>query len=38
MLRFDAASGAGGHCGGMGQLVWQTGVFAWIDDLLAAKA
>lgn len=38
MLRFDAASGAGGHCGGMGQLVWQTGVFAWIEDVLDAKA
>jgi hypothetical protein len=36
MLKFDAASGAGGHCGGMGQLVWQTGVFAWIEDVLAS--
>jgi len=35
MLRLAAASGAGGHCGGMGQLVWESAVFAWIDDILA---
>ena len=34
MLKLDAASGAGGHCGGMGQLVWQSAVFAWIEDVL----
>jgi len=34
MLKLDAASGAGGHCGGMGQLVWQAGVFAWIEETL----
>jgi len=36
MLKLDAASGAGGHCGGMGQLAWQSAVFAWIEDLLAS--
>jgi hypothetical protein len=34
MLKLDAASGAGGHCGGLGQRVWETAVFAWIEDVL----
>ncbi|MBL8893759.1 MAG: hypothetical protein JNJ53_04110 [Rhizobiales bacterium] len=32
MLKLDAASGAGG----MGQLVWQNAIFAWIEDVLAS--
>jgi hypothetical protein len=34
MIKLDAASGAGGHCGGLGQIVWETAVFAWIEDML----
>ena len=34
MLKLDAESGAGGHCGGLGQIVWKTQVFAWIEDVL----
>jgi hypothetical protein len=29
---FSIAEGAGGHCEGMGQLVWQEVVFSWLSD------
>lgn len=35
MLKLSADSGAGGHCGGMGQLVWAQAVYDWIDKTLA---
>lgn len=30
LIRLSAASGAGGHCGGLGQQVWAAAVFPWI--------
>ncbi|GAN77565.1 MarR family winged helix-turn-helix transcriptional regulator [Acidisphaera rubrifaciens] len=30
LVALDAASGAGGHCGGLGQQVWAGAVFPWI--------
>jgi hypothetical protein len=30
MVTLDAGSGAGGHCGGLGQQVWAGAVFPWI--------
>jgi hypothetical protein len=35
LIRLSAESGAGGHCGGMGQQVWAGAVFPWIADTLA---
>lgn len=35
LLRFDAESGAGGHCGGLGQQVWVDAVLPWIAGALA---
>jgi hypothetical protein len=35
LLKLGAESGAGGHCGGMGQQVWAGAVFPWIADTLA---
>jgi hypothetical protein len=35
LIKLDAASGAGGHCAGLGQLVWQRSVFDWIDETLS---
>jgi hypothetical protein len=35
LLKLAADTGAGGHCGGLGQLVRERAVFAWIDDVLA---
>ena len=32
---FTQAEGAGGHCEGMGQMVWQDVVFSWLTDQLA---
>ncbi len=32
---FSAAEGAGGHCEGMGQLVWQDVVFSWLAEQLS---
>jgi hypothetical protein len=34
LLRLSAQSGAGGHCGSLGQQVWAGAVFAWIADTL----
>jgi pimeloyl-ACP methyl ester carboxylesterase len=33
---FSTADGAGGHCEGMGQLVWKDVVFSWLAEQLAA--
>jgi hypothetical protein len=35
MRKLSAESGAGGHCGGLGQQVWAGAVFPWIADTLA---
>ncbi|MEJ0090570.1 MAG: alpha/beta fold hydrolase [Limisphaerales bacterium] len=37
LIRFTAAQGAGGHCCGLGQTLWEEAVFNWLDDLLAWK-
>jgi Esterase FrsA-like len=34
---FSIADGAGGHCEGMGQLVWQDTVFSWLSEKLAPE-
>jgi hypothetical protein len=34
LLRLNAQSGAGGHCGGLGQQVWAAAVFPWIASTL----
>jgi pimeloyl-ACP methyl ester carboxylesterase len=33
---FTAAEGGGGHCAGMGQVLWQQAAFAWLSEALAA--
>ncbi|MFZ1063505.1 MAG: alpha/beta fold hydrolase [Acidimicrobiales bacterium] len=33
---FSVAEGAGGHCEGMGQLLWQDTVFSWLVEQLKA--
>lgn len=37
MLKLPAESGAGGHCGGLGQLVWERAVFDWIATTTASR-
>jgi pimeloyl-ACP methyl ester carboxylesterase len=32
---FTVAEGAGGHCEGMGQMLWQQACFAWLSETLA---
>jgi pimeloyl-ACP methyl ester carboxylesterase len=32
---FTAAEGAGGHCEGIGQMLWQQTAFAWLSEALA---
>lgn len=32
---FTAAEGAGGHCEGLGQLVWQQTAFSWLSEIMA---
>lgn len=34
LLRLSAQSGAGGHCGGLGQQVWAGAVFPWLAATL----
>lgn len=34
LIRLSAESGAGGHCGGLGQQVWAGAVFPWIAETL----
>ena len=36
--RFSIAEGAGGHCEGMGQLVWRDVVVSWLSDRFARAA
>ncbi|WP_421693933.1 alpha/beta fold hydrolase [Aestuariivirga sp.] len=38
MIRLNAQSGAGGHCGGLGQQVWAAAVFPWLAEALAERA
>lgn len=38
LVNLTAASGAGGHCGGMGQLVWEQVVYDWLDSVLPPPA
>lgn len=33
-VHLSAASGAGGHCGGLGQTVWNGVVYDWVDTIL----
>jgi dienelactone hydrolase len=33
-IKLNAASGAGGHCGGLGQKVWDAAVYGWLDATL----
>jgi hypothetical protein len=33
--QFTAAEGAGGHCEGMGQRVWQQAAFTWLSEIAA---
>ena len=35
LLKLAADTGAGGHSGGLGQLVWERAVFDWIEGVLA---
>jgi hypothetical protein len=32
---FTAAEGAGGHCEGMGQRIWQQAAFSWLSEIAA---
>jgi hypothetical protein len=32
---FTVAEGGGGHCEGMGQMLWQQAAFAWLSEALA---
>ena len=34
LVELTAAQGAGGHCGGMGQRVWNQVVYDWLDATL----
>ena len=34
---FSMAEGAGGHCEGMGQMVWHQVVFSWLSDRFAGS-
>jgi hypothetical protein len=35
LVRFTEAQGAGGHCCGLGQNLWEELVFEWLDEILA---
>jgi hypothetical protein len=35
LVRFTEAQGAGGHCCGLGQNLWEEVVFGWLDEILA---
>ena len=37
LLHFDADTGAGGHCGGLGQQVWADAVFDWIEAAIGGR-
>jgi hypothetical protein len=34
LVRFTDAQGAGGHCCGLGQSLWEEVVFGWLDETL----
>jgi hypothetical protein len=34
LIRLSADSGAGGHCGGLGQRVWEAEVYGWIGRVI----
>ncbi len=34
LVRFTEAQGAGGHCCGLGQTLWEETVFDWLDETL----
>ncbi len=36
VLQLSAEEGAGGHCGGLGQLVWEDRIYPWIARTLSA--
>jgi predicted alpha/beta-fold hydrolase len=36
LIELTAADGAGGHCGGLGQKVWEGHVYNWLADTLIA--
>ncbi|MDO9396940.1 MAG: hypothetical protein Q7T71_10380 [Herbiconiux sp.] len=36
-VTLTAESGAGGHCGGLGQKVWDAAVYDWVDTVLASR-
>ena len=38
LLKLDAESGAAGHCGGLGQLVWERAVYDWIETVWRGAA
>jgi predicted alpha/beta-fold hydrolase len=38
LIRLTADSGAGGHCGGVGQRVWEAAVYDWINRVIAKRA
>jgi hypothetical protein len=35
LINLTAAEGAGGHCGGLGQQVWEGRTYDWVADVLA---
>jgi hypothetical protein len=38
LIRLSADSGAGGHCGGVGQRVWEAAVYGWIGRVILKGA
>jgi hypothetical protein len=38
LIRLSADSGAGGHCGGVGQRVWEAAVYDWISRVISKRA
>lgn len=37
-VRFSESQGAGGHCCGLGQNLWEETVFDWLDETLGVRA
>ncbi|MES1180754.1 MAG: alpha/beta hydrolase, partial [Verrucomicrobiota bacterium] len=37
LMSFKEAQGAGGHCCGLGQTLWEETVFDWLDDLFGFR-
>ena len=37
MLDLTAAEGAGGHCGGLGQKVWEGRAYDWVPMILPSN-